>query len=229
MELSPRLAAVAAWVPRGARVADIGTDHALLPVWLLEQGIASGAIAADLRPGPLEAARRTVQKHGLTGRISFRLCDGLSGVLPHEADTVVIAGMGGETILGILSAAPWTRDAGIQLLLQPQSAFPELRGWLVSSGYQIRRERIVREGNRFYVILDVTAGGGQRLSAGELWVGRQSADPLRGADLDWMAGVLDRAREGKRRSGSFEPDDVRDLQQALTEIRQMKKEWEAWL
>ena len=68
----------------------------------------------------------------------------------------------------------------------------------------------------------------QRLSAGELWVGRQSADPLRGAYLDWMAGVLDRALEGKRRSGSFEPDDVRDLQQALTEIRQMKKEWENW-
>ena len=98
----------------------------------------------------------------------------------------------------------------------------------MSNGYQICRERIACEGNRLYVILDVTAGEDRSLSAGELWVGRQSADPLRGAYLDWMAGVLDHVLEGKRRSSNSDPGALQDLQHAVTEIKEMKKEWETW-
>ena len=148
MELSPRLRAVADWVPVGARLADVGTDHGLLPVWLLKQGRISAAVAADLRAGPLAAARRTARRFGVSDRVSFRLCDGLRGIAPEEADTVTIAGMGGETIVKILAAAPWTRAGDTLLLLQPQSAFPELRGWLAGHGYRISREKIVREGFR---------------------------------------------------------------------------------
>ena len=134
IELTPRLQAVAGLVPRGARLADVGTDHAYLPASLLQQGVIDTAVAADLRPGPLDRARATAERYGLTEQISFRLCDGLSGILPEEADTVVIAGMGGETIAAILSAAPWVREEGKRLILQPMSAQEDpdpLRGlWL---------------------------------------------------------------------------------------------------
>ena len=96
VELTPRLRSVAELVPRGARFADVGTDHAYLPVWLLQQGRITGAVASDLRPGPLERARGTAEKYGLTGRMDFRLCDGLSGIQPDEVNTIAMAGMGGE-------------------------------------------------------------------------------------------------------------------------------------
>ena len=98
MELSPRLRSVAELVPQGAGFADVGTDHAYLPVWLLQRGVIRRAVASDLRRGPLERARLTAEKYGLTDRMDFRLCDGLSGIRPEEADTVAIAGMGGETV-----------------------------------------------------------------------------------------------------------------------------------
>ena len=105
MELSPRLRSVAGLVPPGARFADVGTDHAYLPVWLLQQGIIEHALVSDLRPGPLDRARSTAARYGLAERMEFRLCDGLSGIAPAEADTIAIAGMGGETIAAILAGA----------------------------------------------------------------------------------------------------------------------------
>ena len=108
MELSPRLQAIAEQVPQGAHLADVGTDHGYLPVWLLRDGRINSAIAADLREGPLNRARETARRFNVEEQISFRLCDGLSAIRPEETDTVTIAGMGGETIISILEAAPWT-------------------------------------------------------------------------------------------------------------------------
>ena len=95
LELSPRLQTVADLVRPGARVADVGTDHAYLPAALLLEGRIPFAIAADLRQGPLERARATVREYGLTGKAAFRLCDGLRGIRPDEVDAIAIAGMGG--------------------------------------------------------------------------------------------------------------------------------------
>ena len=145
MELSPRLRSVAGLVPPGARFADVGTDHAYLPVWLLQQGIIEHALVSDLRPGPLDRARSTAARYGLAERMEFRLCDGLSGIAPAEADTIAIAGMGGETIAAILAAAPWVREQGCLLLLQPMSAQSALRPWLQRQGYRIEREHLSRE------------------------------------------------------------------------------------
>lgn len=105
-ELSPRLRMVGELVPAGARLADVGTDHAYLPAALILEGKIPWAIAADLRQGPLNRARATVREYGLTGKVAFRLCDGLSGIRPGEVDAVAAAGMGGETIAAILTAAP---------------------------------------------------------------------------------------------------------------------------
>ena len=166
MELSPRLRSVAELVPPGAKFADVGTDHAYLPVWLLQRGVIRHAVASDLRHGPLDRARQTAEKYGLSGQMEFRLCDGLSGIAPEEADTIAIAGMGGETIAAILAAAPWTRERDCLLLLQPMSAQPFLRRWLQEHGYVIRRETLSREGSSLYVTLEARAGRGERGAPG---------------------------------------------------------------
>ena len=122
IELSPRLRMVAGLVPPGSRLADVGTDHAYLPAALIQEGTIPAAIAADLRQGPLNRAKTTVRECELTGKVAFRLCSGLEGIRPEEADAVAIAGMGGETIAEILAAAPWTRERDVPLVLQPMSS-----------------------------------------------------------------------------------------------------------
>ena len=110
LELSPRLAAIAALVPQGARLADVGTDHAYLPVRLLLDGGIASAVATDVNEGPLQRGRETAERYGVR-TILFRRCDGLADVRADEVDTVVIAGMGGDLIARILAAAPWTKQA----------------------------------------------------------------------------------------------------------------------
>ena len=152
-ELTPRLQAVAGLVPPGAALADVGTDHAYLPAWLLGRGLVRRAIAADINKGPLDRARLTAQQYGCTDQMEFRLCDGLAGIAPDEVDTIVIAGMGGETIAAILQAAAWVRDGRYTLILQPMSAQPDLRSWLWRNGFSIKKEEIICEGDKLYNIL----------------------------------------------------------------------------
>ena len=130
IQLTPRLRAVANMVPAGARLADVGTDHAYLPACLLQEGVLQRAVVSDLRRGPLDRARATAERYSLTERMDFRLCDGLSGIDPDEVDAIVIAGMGGETIAAILEAAPWTVKGEYLLLLQPKTMQHILRPWL---------------------------------------------------------------------------------------------------
>lgn len=228
MELTPRLRAIADQIPKGARFADIGTDHAYLPVWLILNRIVDRAIAADLREGPLERAKQTAQQYGVTDRMSFRLCDGLSAVTPEEADVIVVAGMGGDTIAGILAAAAWTKKDGKTLLLQPMTAQPELRRWLGENGYLISGERISREGERLYSIWTVTGGEMPPLSPGELWAGKQSNDPLRGEYLDYIAAKVSRALTGHIAAAQPDGAAIMELQEVLTDLLRMKGEWLSW-
>lgn len=129
IQLSPRLRSVADLVPQNAVLADIGTDHGFLPIYLLQRNQIKRAVAADLREGPLSKAKANTEKYGLSDRMEFRLCDGLSAVKPEDADTISIAGMGGETIAQILEAAPWTKDGNHKLLLQPMTSAYDLRNF----------------------------------------------------------------------------------------------------
>lgn len=117
--LDIRLQKVAALVRPGSRLADIGTDHAYLPTALVQRGVCPTAIASDVRPGPVQAARRTVEAAGLNDKIDVRLGDGLEPIRPDEAEDIVIAGMGGETIAAILAAAPWVKDGRYRLICSP--------------------------------------------------------------------------------------------------------------
>lgn len=222
MELTARLQSVADQVPQGAVLADIGTDHAYLPVWLLLNGRIERAIAADLREGPLNRAKETAEQYGVSDKVSFLLCDGLTDVKPEDADTIAIAGMGGETIASILSEAPWTK-CGKLLLLQPMTSFPDLRLWLQKNGYMIEKETITKEGKRLYSCLTVRAGEMDPLTPAELWVGRHNDDPLRSEFLAWMKGKIKRALDGQLSAASPDQDQIDYLRSVLAGICEMEE------
>ena len=228
LELSPRLQTVADLVRPGARLADVGTDHAYLPAALLLEGRIPFAIAADLRQGPLERARATVREYGLTGKAAFRLCDGLRGIRPDEVDAIAIAGLGGETIAASLEAAPWTREGDVPLILQPMSSMPDLRKGRGENGYHIEEERLAREGAVIYTVLSVRAGEMPPATPAELWAGKNNGSPLRGAWLDrWLARTR-RALDGMAQAQEEDVPRRRELEEVFSGLTEMKKEWEQW-
>ena len=152
--LSPRLQACCRFVSPGARVADVGCDHGYLSIYLLTQGIASRVYASDVAEGPLQSALRNAVKFGVRDRISFYLSDGVKNV-PRDFDTLVCAGMGGDTMVSILSAAPWLKDSGYRLVLQCQSKRELLRQYLSDNGWHIAEESVLRDGRFLYTVMDV--------------------------------------------------------------------------
>ena len=228
--LSCRLQAIAALIPRDCRVADIGTDHGYLPVWLLQNGAAQRVIACDVRPGPLEHARRSAAQYGLDrdDRLLFRLGDGLDCVAPEEVDTIVIAGMGGETIQSILEAAPWTNDAAYQLLLQPMTKAEVLRRFLAKQGYTIAREHLVYENHTYFPVMNVRGGGQpEQLPLGQMWGGvALDHDPLQGRALDAMIAQLSLAQQGLERASRPEhAERAAQNRKVLHQLQQMKEAW----
>ncbi len=154
MELSKRLSAIGAMVGRGERLADIGTDHGYLPIFLVETGVSPSAIAMDIKEGPLSRAAAHVAEHGLTDRITVRKSDGLSALRPGEADTAVIAGMGGLLMIKILKEGRETALSLKRLVLSPQSEIGEVRRYLLGNGYGIFREAMVFDEGKYYVIME---------------------------------------------------------------------------
>ena len=151
--LDKRLSAVAALVRQGSRLADIGTDHAYLPVHLVQAGVCPSAIASDIGAGPLDAARRTVTENELTSQIALRLGDGLATVSADEIEDIAIAGMGGETIAAILEAVPWVQNNRLRLILQPMTRSEDLRRWLLQNGFAVIEEHLITDGRHLYPVL----------------------------------------------------------------------------
>jgi len=152
IKLSKRLQAIADFVEPGSAVADIGTDHGFLPVYLVQQGIASRVFASDISAGSLGAAKRSAEKYDVTDKVIFIHAPGLTGIGEDEIDTVVIAGVGGETIVGILEETPWTKN-GKKLILQPQTKKEVLTDYLSENGYAISATEAVRDKHRDYLVL----------------------------------------------------------------------------
>lgn len=223
LELTPRLQLLADWVPPGARLADVGTDHAYLPVWLWLHRRVASAIACDLREGPLARARETGRTYGADG-VEYRLGNGLAVVSPEEADTVVIAGMGGENIAAILARAPWTAGGRHTLLLQPQSRAEALRAFLAENGYAIRREALVQDRGTLYPVME--AGGGEMsLTLGQRHGGAALLhDPLGDRYIIEKIVRLQAAVAGINRSGGGrEKGDA--LREIITALLSMREEW----
>lgn len=179
LQLQPRLQHLAAQIPQGSRVADIGTDHGYLPVWMIQHGIAASVIATDIAAEPLAHARRTAAEYGISN-IDFRLSAGLDDISPSEVDIIIVAGMGGDTIVSILQAAPWTKQSGILLILQPMTKVEMLRGWLSDNGYCFTGESLVWDKNYIYPIMILKGGEMSCLSEAEKWSGhiKLQNDPL---------------------------------------------------
>lgn len=158
MELSKRLYAVAGLVTEGASVADIGTDHGYVPIYLVESGIASKVIALDVNQGPLNRARMHIVGHGLGDRIETRLSDGLAMIRPGEVDTVIASGMGGPLTIRILQEGKEVADQLNALILQPQSEICRVRRFLTENGYRIEQEDMVLEDGKYYPVMRVVHG-----------------------------------------------------------------------
>lgn len=228
LQLQPRLQCIADLVPQGVRLADVGTDHGYLPVWLLQHGRIESAIASDINALPLDHARATAREYGVTEHMDFRLCPGLAKIRAEECDAIAIAGMGGETILGILEAAPWTHDGTHTLILQPQTKVDFLRRWLCGHGYRFLSETLVRDKEQLYVVFRVTAGTGQELSEADALAGfLLRSDPLYGEYLSQHLTKLKRARDGLAVSSLADKDArIAHLENLIKEIERRKGEWE---
>jgi len=152
MQLSKRLLACCQYVAPGDRVADVGCDHGFLSIYLLKNKIASAVIASDIGEGPLKSAMTNAEKYGVADSIRFFLSDGVQSA-PREFDCLVCAGMGGDTMISILEAAPWLRNKQYRLVLQCQTRVQLLRQYLSQKGWQIREESTVRDGKFVYTVL----------------------------------------------------------------------------
>ncbi len=172
-QLTPRLEAVARLIPDCRTFADIGTDHAYLPVWLCMQGVCKNAIASDINKGPLERAKTTVDEYGLNDKISLRLGGGLDTLEPGEADAVSIAGMGGLMIADILNSGRDKLTKATQIVIQPMSSIPELRGILLRSGWEITGELLAKEDKKLYHIMSAAPSDtASEPNALDIYIGR---------------------------------------------------------
>lgn len=160
IELSKRLKLVASFVEPGALVADVGTDHGYVPIWLVQEGVAAGGIAMDVNQGPLERAKAHIAACGLSGRIQVRLGDGLSALSGEEADTVIIAGMGGPLIVRILTEGLETARRMKRLILSPQSEIWSVRAFLERNGFVIEDEAMTEEDGKYYTVICARSAGG---------------------------------------------------------------------
>lgn len=169
--LSERLKVIADKIT-GGRVADIGTDHAYLPIYLIKTGKASRVLACDIKEKPLQNAAKNIQKTN-TENIELRLSDGLAGVGADEADTIVIAGMGGEVIAGILNRCEWIKSPSYKLLLQPMTSADFLRRFLLDNGFFIESETAVLDAEKLYTVISCSfSGEKQAVSDAFIFTGR---------------------------------------------------------
>lgn len=171
-ELSKRLQAVADMVTPGMRLADVGTDHGYVPIYLVSTGVIPSAIAMDINEGPLRRAQAHIREQGLEGVIETRLSDGLKNLKSEEADTMIAAGMGGGLVMRILSEGGGEEKGIKEYILQPQSEVKKVREYLCDNGYQIIRENMVLEDGKYYPMMKVIKGCSEKYSEAELAYGR---------------------------------------------------------
>lgn len=216
LPLSHRLLACCAFVRPGDRVADVGCDHGYLSIHLLQTGIASHVYASDVREGPLSSAKRNAHIYGITEKIDFFLSDGVQS-LPRDFDTLVCAGMGGDTMVSILSAAPWLQGGNYRLILQCQSKTPLLRRYLSENGWEIHREKAVRDGRFLYTVMEVLWNPqAPRLTAGQWYFSPALLNCTAPETDEYYRWVVD----GLRLAVRHRPDD--ENRQALAELEERK-------
>ena len=162
IKLDCRLSAVASLVRRNSRVADIGTDHAFIPVYLVNEGIISEAVASDINEGPLKNAEKNILSNGLSGKIKTVLSNGLENLHENCADDIIIAGMGGILIGEILSACHWVKNENIKIIVQPMTRPENTREFFIKNSFEICEELAVSDGKHCYCVISARFTGKEK-------------------------------------------------------------------
>ncbi|PZE22903.1 tRNA (adenine(22)-N(1))-methyltransferase [Paenibacillus xerothermodurans] len=178
LRLSRRLEMIAEMVPPGSKLADIGSDHALLPTYLARQGRITKAVAGEVNAGPYEAAAKQVKDAQLGSPIDVRLGDGLAVISPHEVDVITIAGMGGALITSILEAGTDKLAGVTRLVLQPNVGEYNVRSWLLAHGWVLVDERILEEDSKIYEILCAAPPDRADITNDQLYAARVLSDTV---------------------------------------------------
>ena len=225
--MDQRLSCIFHMIRPGRGVIDVGTDHGYLPERLVREAYPGAVFASDIREGPLASARRTAVQAGVSDRIRFLLSDGLDACPPDAVDTIVIAGMGGDTICGILDRAEWCMSPAYRLILQPMTKAEVLRYWLSNNGFCIEEEALAEDGDTIYQILAaVFTGRNESLSDAELWIGKQGlSDPILYQKLlRQEIGRIERRLQGLSTSADDRQGQRIALLKRLTELQKLRED-----
>lgn len=219
--LDSRLSAVADLVRSGTRFADVGTDHAYLPVSLLKKGKIEYAVCSDLRKGPLKNAEETVNKYSVADKVDLRLSDGLDAYRQGEVNEIAIAGMGGLLISEFIERTKWLKTPDIHLILQPMTHAEDLRKTLYKNGFYIDKEVAVKDSDKLYIIISAYFGGvAETRTAPECVIGEiyKNTDPV---SKEYLESLL------KKYTVKYEM--LKKAEKDFTEAELIVKELEKWL
>ncbi len=222
--LSNRLHSAAAYVRRGSAIADIGTDHAWLPIYLIDRGIASRAVAADINEGPLDRARINIPPK-MKEKIELRLTDGLRGIENCGVDDILICGMGGELIARIIKDAPFTKNEKIRLVLQPMTKATFLREFLLSEGFSIIGETLSFDDRIYQTLCAEYTGIQEQYSPIELLLGKHNIE--KGGELfsdfvEQNIKVFTAVKAGKSSAQNPDTSYEDEILKGLLELREKK-------
>lgn len=231
LKLSDRLQAIADFITPGCGMADIGTDHGYIPIFLAQQNYPGKIYAADINEGPLSNAKAFAAEYGTADRIEFILSDGLKFSDGKNIDTVVIAGMGGENIFQILEDAKWVHN-GVHLILQPQSKIADLANWLDNNGFAIIDAVLVKDAGRIYPILSVKAGKSRApFTCAEMYADKiliQKKDPLLPEYLNGLVKKMKKELSGMSKSKNIKIDELYHIKFAISGFYKMLEETRKW-
>ena len=220
--LTPRLRAAASFVRKNSVAADVGTDHAYLPIALVTDGTSKRAVASDINEGPYLRALSNVRSHSLSDKITALCTPGLDGIEKYEPTDILICGMGGELIASIIDKAPWTRNKNIRLVLQPMTHAEALRSYLLRNGFSIIDEKLAKEEKLYQVICAEYTGKTEEYSSLELIFGK--ANIARGGELlcefisrqiDILKKIVDAKTKSKKGESADEEEKLIALMEEL--------------
>ena len=220
--MNRRLEALYRMLPgEGRGIIDVGTDHAQIPIRLAETGYPGNILASDIAEGPLRSAYRAACEHGVSDRIRFLCCDGLALCPPDDVDTILIAGMGGDTVCGILDRAEWLFSWSYRLVLQPMTHAEVLRYWLVHNEFRVTGEAVVAESGHIYQMFSACPGKDRRYTDAEYLTGKRDSVQLfddRQLLLQWEKARLQKKIDGMKTAGQTDSPAFRFYDAILLEL-----------
>lgn len=225
IKLNPRLRTAFDMVKPGAKVADIGADHAYLATALVLSGKCPSAVAADINPMPLKNAESALNLYNLCDKIELRISDGLKSIRSGEAEVIAICGMGGDLIVKIIDEASWLKNSAVQMVLQPMTRAEKLRKYLLENGFEIDDERVAKDRGRMYVVMSAHYSGNVVKSDAIIYnFGKllNKKDKLSGEYCKAHADKLIRSFEGMKLAAD-KPESFDELKELVTQLRKYIK------